>query len=108
MVRYILKYLTTLPQMHRLNRGINVVRCRGDYRCGVGLDIGFIDHLNTQLVTTSNYSAIAISTLYKSPYAISSPACSVFTTLFLVTASNIGDSSASCAQVLSLQTFIQN
>jgi hypothetical protein len=30
-----------------------------DYRRGFGLEIGFIDHFNTWLVTTNNYSAIA-------------------------------------------------
>jgi ethanolamine utilization microcompartment shell protein EutS len=30
-----------------------------DYRRGFGLHIGFIDHFNTQLVITFNYSAIA-------------------------------------------------
>jgi hypothetical protein len=29
-----------------------------DSRRGFGLDIGFIDHFNTQLVITLNYSAI--------------------------------------------------
>jgi hypothetical protein len=29
-----------------------------DSRRGFGLDIGFIDHINTQLVITLNYSAI--------------------------------------------------
>jgi hypothetical protein len=36
-----------------------------DSQRGFGLDIGFTDHLNTQLVTTLNYSAIAnFHTLY--------------------------------------------
>jgi hypothetical protein len=53
-----------------------------DYRRGFGLDIGFIDHFNTRLVTTLNYSAIAdFHTLIKS-----FPACSVFTSSCLVTA----------------------
>jgi hypothetical protein len=30
-----------------------------DFRRGFGLDIGFIDNFNTQLVITFNYSAIA-------------------------------------------------
>jgi hypothetical protein len=30
-----------------------------DHRRGFGLDIGFIDHFNAQLVITLNYSAIA-------------------------------------------------
>jgi hypothetical protein len=30
-----------------------------DYRWGFGLEIGFIDHFNTQLVATLNYIAIA-------------------------------------------------
>jgi hypothetical protein len=32
-----------------------------DFKTGFGLVIGFIAHLYTQLVTTSNYSAIANS-----------------------------------------------
>jgi hypothetical protein len=55
-----------------------------DYRRDFGLDIGFTDHLYTQLGNTNNYSAIAISVLYKSPQhplslflpAVSSPAVS--------------------------------
>jgi hypothetical protein len=31
----------------------------GDPRRGFGLEIGFIDHINTRLVTTFNYSVIA-------------------------------------------------
>jgi hypothetical protein len=30
-----------------------------DFRRGFGLEIGFIDHFNTRLVTTLNYSAVA-------------------------------------------------
>jgi hypothetical protein len=30
-----------------------------DYRRGFGLDIGFIDHINTKLVITLNYKDIA-------------------------------------------------
>jgi hypothetical protein len=57
----------------------------------------FIDHLNTQLVTTSNYSAIAnLHTLQITrAYAKSFPACNVFTGRFLLTASNSADSSVS-------------
>jgi hypothetical protein len=33
--------------------------CMSDYRWGFGLEIGFIDHFNTRLMTTLNYSAIA-------------------------------------------------
>jgi hypothetical protein len=35
------------------------VTCMSDYRWGFGLEIGFIGHFNTRLVTTINYSAIA-------------------------------------------------
>jgi hypothetical protein len=49
-----------------------------------------------------------ISTLYKSLRAKSSSACSVFTRRFFVTDFNIGDSSASRAQVLCSQTPVQN
>jgi hypothetical protein len=31
----------------------------GDLSMGFGLEIGFIDHFNTRLVTALNYSAIA-------------------------------------------------
>jgi hypothetical protein len=30
-----------------------------EYRRGFGMDIGFTDHLNTQVVSTLNYSVIA-------------------------------------------------
>jgi hypothetical protein len=68
-----------------------------DYRRRFGLDIGFIDHSYTRLLSISNYSAPAnlhnsqITTVYAKSY----PAFSFFTRRFLVTASNNGDSSAS-------------
>jgi hypothetical protein len=37
----------------------NIITRRGDYRRGFGLEIVFIHHFNMQLVTTSNYNAIA-------------------------------------------------
>jgi hypothetical protein len=39
---------------------------------------------------------------------MSSPACSVFNSRSLATASNSGDSSVSCAQVISSQSPVQN
>jgi hypothetical protein len=38
---------------------ITIVMPRSDCRRGFGLEIGFIDHFNTRLVTTLHYSAIA-------------------------------------------------
>jgi hypothetical protein len=38
-----------------------------DYRRGFGLEIGFFDHFNTQLVTTLNYNAIADLHILKFP-----------------------------------------
>jgi hypothetical protein len=37
---------------------IIIVTCMSDSRRGFGLEIGFIDHFNTGLMTTLNYSAI--------------------------------------------------
>jgi hypothetical protein len=61
------------------------------------LNIGFIDHFNTQLVITLNYSAIANfhNLQFTTAHAKFSPACNIFTRRFLVTASNNGYSSAS-------------
>jgi hypothetical protein len=36
-----------------------IVTCMSDYKWSFGLDIGFIDHFNTQLVITLNYGAIS-------------------------------------------------
>jgi hypothetical protein len=68
-----------------------------DHRLGFGLEIGFIDRFTTRLETTSNYSAIAkVHTLQiTTAHAKSFPACCVFTSRFLATASKRGDSSAS-------------
>jgi hypothetical protein len=66
-------------------------------RRGFELDIGFIDHLYTRLGTTRNYSVTA--NLYNSQITTAPakhfPACYVFTSRSLVTASNSGDSSVS-------------
>jgi hypothetical protein len=85
-------------------------RICGDSRPVFGLANGFIDHLYTQLGTTSNYSATAnlhtlqITTAIAKPF----PACCIFTSRSLTTASNSGDSSASRSQVLSSQAPVQN
>jgi hypothetical protein len=65
-----------------------------DYRRGFGLDIGFIDHFNTQLVITLNYNAIAKLYNSQTTTAPAKPfqACCVSTSRFLVTASNTRDS----------------
>jgi hypothetical protein len=56
--------------------------------------IGFIDHFNTQLLNTLNYSAIAdIDNLQN--HSKSFAASSVFISTCLITASNNGYSSAS-------------
>jgi hypothetical protein len=72
-----------------------------------GLVNGFIDHLYTPLGTTSNYSCrwSPHSQIITAP-ARSSPACYVFNSRSLATASNSGDSSR--AQILSSQSSLQN
>jgi hypothetical protein len=66
----------------------NIVTCMV---LGFGLEIGFIDYL--QVVPTSNYNAIAnchasqITTAHAKFFSV----CCVFTSRFLVTASNSGD-----------------
>jgi hypothetical protein len=63
-----------------------------DSRRGFELEVGFIDKFNTQLVTTLNYSAIASfhSIQFTGAHAKSLPACSVFTSNYLATASASG------------------
>jgi hypothetical protein len=56
---------------------------------------GFIDHLYTQLVTTSNYNAIANLHTLQITRAHAKFSQSSFTSHFLVTDFNNGDSSAS-------------
>jgi hypothetical protein len=46
-----IKLYDNLPQ--------NIVTCMSDSLWGFGLEIGFIDHFNTHLVTTLNYGTIA-------------------------------------------------
>jgi hypothetical protein len=50
-----------------------------------GLDIEFIDHLYTQLITTSNYSTIANLQNLQIIAAQAKPSQSAFTGRFLVT-----------------------
>jgi hypothetical protein len=74
----------------------SIVMCMSDSRRGFRLD-NVIDHFNTQLVTTLNFSAIAnIHTLqFTRAHAKSFPARGVFSSSYLVTASNNGYSSDS-------------
>jgi hypothetical protein len=75
---------------------------------GYGLVNEFIDHLRTPLGTASNY--IAIANLHSLQITTLSffPVSCVFTSRSLATASNSGDGSAYCAQVLSSHAPIQN
>jgi hypothetical protein len=57
--------------------------------------IAFIDHLYTQLVTTSNYSAIASTHTLEITGAHTKSSQSALTSRFLVTDLNSGNSSAS-------------
>jgi hypothetical protein len=70
---------------------------------------GFIGYLYTRLGSTSNYSATAYHN-HKSPQHLLRifPACCAFTSRSLAKTSNIEDSSASHAQVLSSQSPVQN
>jgi hypothetical protein len=76
---------------------------------GFGLVNGFIDHLYTWLRTTSIYCATTnlhnsqITTAPAKPF----PFCCVLTSRSLAMASNSGDSSASCTQVVSSQASLQ-
>jgi hypothetical protein len=65
-----------------------IVTYMSDCRRVFGLSIGFIDHFNTQLIITLNYSAIANFPTLQSTraHAKSFPARTVFTNSCLVTA----------------------
>jgi hypothetical protein len=69
----------------------DIVTCMSNYRPGFGLVIRFIEHF--QIVTTSNYSAIANShTLQYTISRTKSSVCRVFTSRCLVKAFNGGRS----------------
>jgi hypothetical protein len=76
---------------------INIVTCTSDSGQGFGLDIGFIDHFNTQLVITRKYSSLTnFNTLqFTRAHTKSFAAYGVFTRHFLIMVSNNGYSSAS-------------
>jgi hypothetical protein len=55
---FYLHFLTKLSSVYRCQH-IHTVTCMCESRRGFGLDIGFTDHLYTQLQNTNNYSATA-------------------------------------------------
>jgi hypothetical protein len=81
---------------------MNIVTCMRDSRRGFGLEIGFIDHFNTQLEITINYSAIADSHTLQITiaHAKSFPARSVFTSSCLVTAPTMAIPLLPCSRPL--------
>jgi hypothetical protein len=86
--------LTELFQLITLLKGTaSTMYCHdflSDYRRGFGFDIGFIDHFNTHLIITLNYSTIAdLHTLQITITHTSLSACSVFIRRFQVTASTM-------------------
>jgi hypothetical protein len=90
--------------MDALTAGENPQYChifRGDYKWDMDLLIAYIHRSEVQVITALSL----FSTLYKSPQHPLSlfPACCVFNSHSLVTASNSGDSSASCAHVITVQ-----
>jgi hypothetical protein len=67
---------------------------------GFGLVTGFIEHLYTQLVTTSTYTAITSLHTLQITKAQAKSSQSAFTSCFLVTDLNNGDYSASVLMLL--------
>jgi hypothetical protein len=65
-----------------------IVMYTSDSGRGFGVNIGFIDHFNTQLIITFNYSTIPDfhTSLFTRAHAKTFPACSVFTRSCLVMA----------------------
>jgi hypothetical protein len=86
----------------------HVVRNVRDYRRGMYLWLDlfttYTHHSELQAITTLSL----IFTLYRSLHAKFSPACNVFTSRSVATASNNGDSSSSRPQVRSSQPPIQS
>jgi hypothetical protein len=68
-----------------------IVTCMSDYRRGFGLDTGFIEHFNIELVIIFNYSTIHTLKIIITHTSV----LSLLTRRFLVTASNNGYFSAS-------------
>jgi hypothetical protein len=84
---------------NNLRGSVNNVTCMGvalDRDLVWILDFRFLDHFNTQLVITLNYSAIANfhNLQITRAHAKSFPACNVFASSCLVTVYISGDSSA--------------
>jgi hypothetical protein len=84
--------------------------CVYDYRRCMHFVTGYIDHLYTPLITTSNHSTTAnLQTLeFTIAPAKPFPACCVLTSRSLAKASNSGEYSASRSKVLSSPTLVQN
>jgi hypothetical protein len=77
-----------------------------DRRQGMDWILDLLTHLYTPLRTTSNYCAIAnvhTSPITTAPTKLFFSACCVFNSYSLATASNSGDSLASCAHVITVQ-----
>jgi hypothetical protein len=93
-----------------MQAGIRTVTCMCDYRRSLDWCLDLLTTYKHDTLSTSNYSATAISTIQKSPQQTLSlfPAWCAFTSRSLAMASNSGDSSASRAQVLSSQPPLQN
>jgi hypothetical protein len=99
-------YVASRP---RWQCNLYIVTCYSDYRWGFGFEIGFVDHFNTRIVITFNYSATAdFHTLQiAAAHAKSFQSAAVSTSRSLVKASNSGDSSTAHTKS-SLHRFLYN